>query len=272
MSKYLKALAALLLCGSATGAQATIDIGGLDVPAGPVFAVTQVYTNVTTSVGSELSGYGEVDSINSVAVSSLCVGCELTYRFSGYIVSSISPTEVKFTGGTVQFYLGFGADNDFTTVNAGGSAGDLLEATNGTLFLTLIGHAVDAAGNTLVGTGSNIGTVSPTGFASGLLDVNASAGGIANAFFDTNAVPALFGGGNADVLFASSFSSLFPPYPSECTGGQGPACLSGSGNFRASVIDSGVPEPASWAMMLLGFGAIGLASRRQKKTASPRAA
>ena len=263
MTKTLSALAAVLLCGSATVAQA-VDIGGLNVPTGSVFEVTQVYTNVVTSVGQQLSGYGEVDSINSTALSSLCVNCELTYTFSGYTVSSISPTEIKFTGGTVQFYLGFGADNDFTTQNSGGSAGDLAEVTNGTLFLTLMGHAIDAAGNTLAGTGLNIGSATPSGFLSGLLDVNTAGGGIANAYFDTNTVPALFGGGNADVLFTASFNGLFPPYPSECTTGQGPSCLSGSGDFRSSVVGPGVPEPSTWAFMLLGFGAIGLNLRRRR--------
>ncbi len=32
-----------------------------------------------------------------------------------------------------------------------------------------------------------------------------------------------------------------------------------------SVIGSGVPEPQSWAMMLLGFGAVGLIARRRQK-------
>jgi hypothetical protein len=35
--------------------------------------------------------------------------------------------------------------------------------------------------------------------------------------------------------------------------------------FTLSQIQTGVPEPASWAMMLLGFGAIGAAMRRRRK-------
>jgi hypothetical protein len=35
---------------------------------------------------------------------------------------------------------------------------------------------------------------------------------------------------------------------------------------------NGVPEPATWAMMLLGFGAIGVAVRRRRKTALPQLA
>src|SRR5438094_474025 len=98
---------------------------------------------------------------------------------SGKLWKEPSNEEAISGGGLIKFYLGFGADNDFTTGNAGGSAGDLAEATNGTLFLTVKGHAVDAAGNTFIGTGVNIGTIVPTGFGSGLLDVDTSAGGIA---------------------------------------------------------------------------------------------
>src|SRR5207253_10580956 len=137
--------------------------------------------------------------------------------------------------GLIMFDLGCGADNDFTSDNAGGSDGDLAEATNGTLSLTLKGHAVDSAGNTFIGTGVNIGTSVPTGFGSGLLDVDTSAGGIANAFFDTNSILALFGG-PADFQTGSSFTGLNPVYPSECPGG--PACLRGSADATGSVRDA----------------------------------
>jgi PEP-CTERM motif-containing protein len=35
----------------------------------------------------------------------------------------------------------------------------------------------------------------------------------------------------------------------------------------ASVAEGGVPEPATWAMMLVGFGAIGMAMRRNRRRA-----
>lgn len=38
-------------------------------------------------------------------------------------------------------------------------------------------------------------------------------------------------------------------------------------NFAAAPVVGGVPEPASWAMMLLGFGAIGTVSRRRHRLA-----
>jgi hypothetical protein len=260
MKKTILAIAAGVALLGGSGAALAVDIGGLNVPNGPSFAVGQVYENVVVQVGDVLQGYGKVDSINSFAVGSLCTNCELTYRFTGYTVTSISATEVKFTGGTISFYLGFGAFNNFNTSNAGGSAGDLAEATDGTLFLTLKGHAIDAAGNTFIGTGANIGTTFPTGFGTGLADVDTSAGGIGNSFFDTNGISALFGG-NADFELGSSFSGLNPVYPAECPGGA--ACVRGSADFTGNV--TAIPEPGPYALMFAGLGVVGLVARRRRQ-------
>ncbi len=259
MKKTVLAIAAGFALLGGSGAALAVDIGGLEIPTGPSFAVGQVYENVVSQVGDVLQGYGKVDSINSFAVGALCANCELTYRFTGYTVTSITANEVKFSGGTISFYLGFGAANNFNTSNAGGSAGDLAEATDGTLFLTLTGHAIDAAGNTFVGTGANIGTTFPTGFGTGLADV-APGGGIASSFFDTNSVAALFGGGNADFELGSSFSGLNPVYPSECPGGG--ACVRGSADFTATV--AVIPEPGTYALMFAGLGVIGLMAQRRR--------
>lgn len=46
-----------------------------------------------------------------------------------------------------------------------------------------------------------------------------------------------------------------------------PACAIGEVAFRSAAVAAAAPEPATWAMMLLGFGVVGGALRRRRKQA-----
>ena len=265
MKRHLQVLASAIVLGAASNAMA-IDVGGLTLSAGPHFEVASIYENNITAVGQTLAGVGEVTQINGVSVSSLCAGCELTYRFGGYTVTSLSATNITFSGGWINFYLGFGASNDFDPFTSSGSAADLAAATNGTLFLTLAGHAIDAAGNTFAGTGLGFGGATPEGFGTGLADVDttgakfgntAGAGALANAVFNSNGISALFGG-PADMQLGSSFSSVLLPHPNECPSGT--ECLAGSADLRGLL----VPEPETYALMLAGLAVVAFVARRRK--------
>jgi hypothetical protein len=256
--KCIVAAAALSgLAGTSTAQQ--FNIGGLTLEGGPIFEVASIYENVVTAVGQTLRGFGEVTQINGVQIGDLCAGCELTFRFDNYDVTSLTPESITFGGGVINFYLGFGANNDFNPLASAGSAVDLAAATNGTLFLSLAGHAIDAAGNTFSGTGINIGGVNAAGSGAGLADVT---GGLAAMHFDTNSVASSFGG-MADVQLGSSFSNVFQPHPEECGGAAtGPACLTGSADFRGVV--NPIPEPSTYALMLAGLGVMGFIARRRR--------
>ena len=69
----------------------------------------------------------------------------------------------------------------------------------------------------------------------------------------------LFSGGNA-VSAATPFSETVR-YTLNFTGGT-------NSNFNGTANISAVPEPATWAMMLVGFGAMGVAMRRRRSTAT----
>lgn len=69
----------------------------------------------------------------------------------------------------------------------------------------------------------------------------------------------LFAAGNYSVVirgFADNVS------PSVARGGAGPGTYNGSLTFAAAAAP--VPEPGTWAMMLLGFGAVGFGLRRRR--------
>lgn len=53
-------------------------------------------------------------------------------------------------------------------------------------------------------------------------------------------------------------SSCFPTFPVGCSYSQGTAAT-----FN---VIGGIPEPKTWAMMLMGFGAIGYSMRRRRRT------
>jgi hypothetical protein len=254
MKFFKSALIALGSLAAISSAKAVV-VNGLDIGSGTNFQVASVYENPVFTVGNILRGYGEVTQINGVSISLLCAGCELTYRFDNYAVTSITGTTVAFSGGVVNFYIGYGADNDFNPFASSSSAADVAAATNGTLFLSLQGHAVDALGNTLLGGGVNIGTPSATGNGSGLLDV---IGGSAAAFFNTNSIGATFGG-PADFLLTSSFNSTTAPHPAECAQQIFTSCLAGSADLRGAVQ---VPAPAIPALLGLGLLGFGMLRRR----------
>ncbi len=266
MKKFIKlaaAVSAALATQYASAGAVTLygDGGSINMPGTPSFQVASVYENAVNAVGQELKGYGEITQINGANIGTLCNGCELTFTFDSYIVNSISSTEATFTGGKVNVYLGFGGNNDLNPFTSASSAADVAAASNGALFLTLTGHAIDGSGNTLASTvfsGDLLG-LAFTFFGGGLWDVDMAGAGLANANFNTDSVLAAFGG-NADFAFDTSGRTSGVPHPGECTQLAGASCVAGSADIRGAVI----PEPGTLALAGLGLMGLGFGSKRRK--------
>jgi hypothetical protein len=267
MKTYIAAVAAALALGVPMVGLAATDVHGVYLDSGPLFMNGSLFENSIANVGDELTGYGRIDSINGLASASFCVtsGCELTYQFGGFMVVNNTTVPgagftVDFSDGWVKMYLGTGATTDFNPYTSASQAADIAAATNGTLWLSSQGHTFkdqfSGRTGTLLGNGYQASPSSIFGSGHALLDV-ASVGtstGAANAFFDRNAVADGLGG-YADMDISASFTSLgIPPH------GQTP--LAGSVSLAAPV-----PEPESFAMMLVGLAVVGVAAKRRSRRA-----
>ena len=247
--KVVPALAALMTAGSAHALMA----GGVTWDPNSLFDFTTTDTMVETianNVGETITGYAKITTLNGTSEATFCPGCELTYRFTGYTIAD-NVGGLTFTGGQIDVFVDNTPDFDLTLAST---------ATDGLLWLSLVGHSHVDSQTGEVGTLHSDPTPASTGVAGdgrGFLDV---AGGLAGIFFDTDTfVTAQPGGGtaNADFQFTSSFQLL--PNGSFVSDDGLTYGLFGSNDLQGNSI----PEPAT--LTLLGLAAFGLARAGSKK-------
>ena len=266
--KALSAVASLIggLGLVAAGSASAIVIGGVDFGALGLTShleTTTVAETLITGNGQNLLGYGQVNTVNGAA--GYAGAQSLYFVLNNYTSNGFSATNVGFTGGTIDVFLGA----TFNLLNQS-SLTDITTIQGYTPWASFTGHTQNNTGNTLAATGFLTGSsISFTG--AGLLDVS---GGLADvvAFLNSNAIGDSNGPpqGFADVAFTTSGNNIILNQNDNIAGCQngtasaGQFCLAGSADFRGPTVQQ-VPEPASLALVgiaLFGMGGVSLRKRK----------
>ena len=159
--------------------------------------------------------------------------------------------------------------------------------TDGTLFsisqLSFTSSSNDTGNQLGFGFGAGHYQYAPGEFVGVLYGADGVLGGGDDTFvttgLNTQLVNAVFGRGSGNSFAATcgdgpcstiaeqqaliNEAAQFAGQPTQYTGTYSIGDFSGSGTFN---IAGGVPEPASWALMILGFGGIGAAVRRRRQS------
>ena len=230
---------------------------------------TTIWENIVLAAGDTLTGIGRVNVIEStLGCGGICwitganpfnpANMELTFTFSYLVekvtVLSATTAEAFFSGGIIKFYSDI--TPDFTNNGLGGQGTDFANASDGNLWLDLVGAGTGTVCDATCFSGAGVPVVLQSTFTiagSNLADVSAGSGngflnvfgaaGLANVYFDTNTFP-----GGQDMSLTSAFSEdvTFP------AGSNFP--LTGTAQIQSSAKQ--IPEPGT--LVLLGAGLLGL--------------
>ena len=241
---------------------AYLAAAALAVSAMPADAATQTFAQfLQQSPGARLFDYTNLDSGANNKAEITASGVPVYFLFG---VSGLAADLTGFQDATlsVDFVSNLG-----TTSSGGASRVQLFDTvTNGSISFVRTSAAAEGAG-----TRTNLLTVS---FKNAELDASQNNGSFT---FKSNANSVITFTSDfldfTNVLgkdFALSFSGSSPNFNAPVGSSSQSLSASGSGTFASDPLPvvPGVPEPASWAMMLGGFGLLGATLRTRKAQVS----
>jgi hypothetical protein len=263
MNTIIKAIGLTGILGLSTGASA-LNVGGViwnpnDEPLdfSMKFDFTQWYTSSTDAIGSGvnlapsyaaalsvpselvngdsvLTGVGEVYSINGEFPVVFCPGCELTTVFGGIKLLDIATQSYDLTEAFINIYVDHDLTEDYPGPGDANNQGDVNEAANGDLWLSLGFDTLSLTGSVTAGFVESFQSVT---------------GGMAAPYFVSDTILEPISGSFYDAQYIGSANFLTDDHYS----------VDGNGSFSSETI----PEPS--AIALLGFGLLGLSYRAMRK-------
>lgn len=196
-------------------------------------AATEVYVSQVTEFGPGkvvITGPGVFKNPDATALG-------ITYNYG------VGPGDPDFTvwGFCIDLFLGVAVPNQYHI----GEVGEVDSLFTAAQKQQIFGLA--ALGSDLIKTGAS--------------DLAAKLAGIQGAIWAIEYPTYTVTGGTAAVdAYVQSYKALAPSLT-----GNAYVLLSDGGNSQGFVI--GVPEPATWAMMIVGFGAVGMVMRSRRRLA-----
>ncbi len=242
-----------------TGAEGS-DFGTFDIANGP-FSVADPYTSI--NVRGQPLPLIDISSVKGDRASGESTGyAQLVYNFS-YSTASQEAFDAALSNGTQVFFTGFSDLGDTDSTGAGVGF-----FSNGYNSITVLNSNVDELANQQYSCGDFGQSVDGCGvnnFDFGV-NVNALANAETRSFSGSVILFARSTNGGDGVLVDRSWALLDPIISLRGQGFNSSLfTLSLSPGIGNGAPLSNVPEPATWAMLISGFGLVGGAMRRRAK-------